>query len=75
VGFVPQDDIMLHELTVKETLRFSAETRLPSHVTREQKAIIVEEVLDILGLTEIRFLTIDKISGGQVDYFSSISPF
>jgi len=65
VGFVPQDDIMFHELTVKETLRFSAETRLPSHVTPVQKAIIVEEVMDILGLSDIRFLNVEQISGGQ----------
>jgi ABC-type multidrug transport system ATPase subunit len=50
---------------VKEILRFSAETRLPSYITGEQKTIVVEEVMDLLGLSEIRFLPVSQISGGQ----------
>jgi ABC-type multidrug transport system ATPase subunit len=29
IGFVPQDDIMLRELSVRENIAFSARVRLP----------------------------------------------
>ena len=36
IGFVPQDDIMLRELTVKETLGMYAKLRLPEFFSPEQ---------------------------------------
>ena len=70
MGFVPQDDIMLREMTVKEILRFSAATRLPASTSRAERHAIVDRVLDILGLREIRHSVIGDeekrgISGGQ----------
>lgn len=40
VGFVPQEDIMMRDLTVKENIRFSAHTRLPTDwSTRRKKEV------------------------------------
>lgn len=70
VGFVPQDDIVLPELTVRENILHSARVRLPS--TWEDKDIRahVDSVIDCLELSHVRDSrvgTVGKplISGGQ----------
>jgi ABC-type multidrug transport system ATPase subunit len=70
VGFVPQEDIMLRELTVEENIRHSAFMRLPAEWTREQKVQRVAHVMDSLELTQIKDSIIGDeirrgISGGQ----------
>ena len=40
VGFVPQEDIMIRNLTVEENLRFCAFSRLPSSWSDEKKVLI-----------------------------------
>jgi ABC-type multidrug transport system ATPase subunit len=70
VGFVPQDDIMLRELTVYETLRFYAHMRLPRDMAHDKRAALVADVIDSLGLRHIAHSPIGDetrrgISGGQ----------
>ncbi|KAK9755609.1 hypothetical protein RND81_01G037600 [Saponaria officinalis] len=70
IGFVPQDDIVHGNLTVEENLRFSARCRLPYDLSKPDKVLIVERVIEALGLQAIRDSmvgTIEKrgISGGQ----------
>jgi ABC-type multidrug transport system ATPase subunit len=70
VGFVPQDDTMLRELTVKEILTFCAEIRLPADMPKHQKKSIVSDAIGVLGLWEVRHSYIGDeetrgISGGQ----------
>ncbi|MCA6434581.1 MAG: ATP-binding cassette domain-containing protein, partial [Cytophagales bacterium] len=69
VGFIPQDDLLIEDLTVFENLYYSARLCF-GHYTRQQHAELVERVLLSLGLSEIRNLKVgsplDKtISGGQ----------
>lgn len=69
-GFVPQDDIVHGNLTVEENLWFSARCRLSSDLRREDKILIVERVIENLGLQDVRDSlvgTVEKrgISGGQ----------
>lgn len=54
IGFVPQDDIMLRELTVKETLGMYAKLRLPEFFSPEQVDAVTEDVIEILGLEKIQ---------------------
>lgn len=67
VGSVPQDDIVLPELTVEESLTYGARLRLgPTEGSRAQ----VDRVLTELGITHIRGSRIGDavrrgISGGQ----------
>ena len=70
VGFVPQEDIMMRDLTVKENIWFSAQTRLPSNWTTKRKKQYRDATIEVLGLREIRHSPIGDentrgISGGQ----------
>jgi len=51
-AYVMQQDILLPTLTVRETLRYSADLRLPPPTTAEQRRKVVEEVILELGLKE-----------------------
>jgi len=51
-AYVMQQDILLPTLTVRETLRYSADLRLPPPTTQEERMKVVEEVILELGLKE-----------------------
>ncbi|KAI9229766.1 MAG: hypothetical protein DHS80DRAFT_22089 [Piptocephalis tieghemiana] len=70
IGFVPQEDIMLRELTVRDILMHSALMRLPSNLPRQVKASKVLETIKYLELGHIMDNVIGNeeergISGGQ----------
>ncbi|XP_021295420.1 ABC transporter G family member 24-like [Herrania umbratica] len=70
IGYVPQDDIVHGNLTVEENLWFNAKCRLPSHLSKPDKVLVVERVIESLGLQMVRDSlvgTVEKrgISGGQ----------
>ncbi|KAK7378131.1 hypothetical protein VNO80_03568 [Phaseolus coccineus] len=50
VSFVAQEELYLGTLTVKETLTFSANMRLPSKMTKEEINKVVEETIMEMGL-------------------------
>jgi ABC-type multidrug transport system ATPase subunit len=51
-AYVMQQDVLLPTLTVRETLRYSADLRLPPPTTEEERSKVVEEVILELGLKE-----------------------
>ncbi|KAM0321918.1 hypothetical protein ACHAQA_009815 [Verticillium albo-atrum] len=51
-AYMMQQDILLPTLTVRETLQYSADLRLPPPTTAEERMRIVEEVILELGLKE-----------------------
>jgi ABC-type multidrug transport system ATPase subunit len=51
-AYVMQQDVLLPTLTVRETLTYSADLRLPSSTTKEERLRIVEEVILELGLKD-----------------------
>jgi ABC-type multidrug transport system ATPase subunit/ABC-type multidrug transport system permease subunit len=64
------DDALLPSLSVRETLRFSAGLRLPSHMSKEEKNRRAEEVLLKMGLKDcadnlIGSELVKGISGGE----------
>ncbi|CAL4967684.1 unnamed protein product [Urochloa decumbens] len=70
IGFVPQDDIVHGNLTVEENLWFNARCRLSADMSKADKVLVVERVIESLGLQTIRDSlvgTVEKrgISGGQ----------
>lgn len=65
IGYVPQDDIIHRELTVYRTLYYVAKLRLSRDVSTAEINQIIDEVLDVTGLTERRDVPISQLSGGQ----------
>ncbi|CAN1171836.1 ABC transporter G family member 28 [Linum perenne] len=70
IGFVPQDDIVHGNLTVEENLWFNASCRLSAKLPKPEKVLVVERVIESLGLQPVRDSlvgTVEKrgISGGQ----------
>ena len=65
IGYVPQDDIIHRELTVYRTLYYVAKLRLSRDVSRVEITKIIDEVLDVTGLTERKNVPVNRLSGGQ----------
>ncbi|KAJ3124578.1 hypothetical protein HK098_000974 [Nowakowskiella sp. JEL0407] len=70
IGFVPQDDIMLRELTVNDILLHSAMMRLPVDMKFKDKKASVLETISFLGLSGVINSVIGDeenrgVSGGQ----------
>jgi ABC-type multidrug transport system ATPase subunit len=69
IGYVPQDDLLIEELTVFENLYYAAKLCFGHYEEKEIIGLVIK-VLSNLGLTEIRDLKVGSplqktISGGQ----------
>ena len=70
IGFVPQDDIMMPTLTVREVLSHSALTRLPASMSYAEKIAAVNKIIKVLQLENVQNSVIGDsenrgISGGE----------
>lgn len=70
IGYVPQEDVMHRELNVWQNLKYSAEMRLPSTWTAQERQTHAEAVLHALHLSEVKYTRIGDeaergVSGGQ----------
>ncbi|MBN1461920.1 MAG: FHA domain-containing protein, partial [Armatimonadetes bacterium] len=70
VGYVPQDDIIHRELTVEQSLYYTAKLRLPEDTSEKELHRRVDKVISDLGLEDCRTVRIGDpekrgISGGQ----------
>lgn len=72
VGVVWQDDLLLSNLTVEETIYFAARLKSPKELSDSEVQVIVEETMKELGLVHIRHNLIGSsisnqrgISGGE----------
>lgn len=64
-GVVWQDDLLLGNLTVEETIYFSAKLKTPSTTPDAQVHEVVEETMEELGLLHIRDSLIGSTTSGQ----------
>jgi ABC-type multidrug transport system ATPase subunit len=64
LGYVPQDDIIHGQLTVRSALNYAAQLRLPDARPQEIQQRI-EHVLDQVEMVEHAEKTISRLSGGQ----------
>ena len=65
-GFVPQEDTMMRELTVRENIAHSARVRLPRiGWSEESVSRLVDAVIETLGLRSCADTQTARISGGQ----------
>lgn len=70
IGFVPQDDVMLRELSVEENVTHSAMMRLPSGWSKQEKMKQVDQILKALEIGHVRESVVGDekrrgVSGGQ----------
>ena len=65
IGFVPQQDLLRTDDTVRMTLLNAAQMRMPVHVTDEEREARVNEVLNMFGLEAEGDELVGKLSGGQ----------
>jgi len=66
IGFVPQEDIMHRQLSVRRCLYYAAKLRLPEDLSTEEISRRVEEMLDILKIDPQRWDNpVATLSGGQ----------
>jgi ABC-type multidrug transport system ATPase subunit/pSer/pThr/pTyr-binding forkhead associated (FHA) protein len=65
IGYVPQDDLIHSQLSVRSALLYAARLRFPPDVPEADREARVEEVMAELGLTERAELAVSHLSGGQ----------
>jgi ABC-type multidrug transport system ATPase subunit len=66
IGNVPQEDVMMTEMTVRENILYSARCRLPSSWSTPEINRYVDAVIDVLDLRSVHNnLCGNQISGGQ----------
>lgn len=65
IGFVPQQDLLRDDDTVRMTLENAAEMRLPKYCKAEEREQRVIKTLDMFGLTVEQEELVRKLSGGQ----------
>ncbi len=65
IGYVPQKDIIHHELTVEEALRYVAQLRLPVDTPPKEIDEQIDKVLDKVAMSDKKQVIIKQLSGGQ----------
>jgi len=65
IGYVPQDDIVHTDLTVRRALAYAADLRFPPDVDRAERLRRVDEVIAELDLSHRESVRIASLSGGQ----------
>lgn len=65
IGYVPQQDIIYENLTLKKMLYYTAKLKMPKDTTKEEIDAKIKEVLEMVELSEHQNTYIRKMSGGQ----------
>ena len=65
IGFVPQQDIIYENLTLRRMLEYTAKMKMPKDTKKAEIRERIEEVLEMVELTEHQETYIRKLSGGQ----------
>lgn len=65
IGFVPQQDIIYENLTLRRMLEYTAKMKMPKDTKKSEVQKRIEEVLEMVELKEHQNTYIRKLSGGQ----------
>lgn len=65
IGFVPQQDIIYENLTLRRMLCYTARLKMPADIQKEEINKRIDEVLEMVDLTEHQNTYNRKLSGGQ----------
>lgn len=63
--YIMQDDCLLPHLTVREAMYVSANLKLGKDVTKSGKKIVIDEILETIGLADASDTRTINLSGGQ----------
>ncbi|XP_026314727.1 ATP-binding cassette sub-family G member 1-like isoform X2 [Hyposmocoma kahamanoa] len=64
-SYIMQDDLVQPRLTVGESMAIAADLKLGNELGKAEKELIVEEILQTLGLLEHKNTRTERLSGGQ----------
>ena len=64
VAFVPQNDVLIRNLTVEQLLYHSARSRLPAITGGKEIDSIIDNVLQRLDIEDIRYMQVGSSSDG-----------
>ncbi|MCD8021089.1 MAG: FHA domain-containing protein [Clostridiales bacterium] len=65
IGYVPQEDIVYENLTLKKMLYYTAKMKMPDGTSKKEIYDRIREVLQLIELTEHQNTMIRDLSGGQ----------
>lgn len=65
IGFVPQQDIIYENITLKKMLYYTAKMKMPEDTSTSEIDARIEEVLGMVELSEHKDTYIRRLSGGQ----------
>lgn len=65
IGYVPQEDIIYDNLTLKNMLEYTAKLKMPSDTTIKERDERIQAVLGMVELKDHQDTFIRKLSGGQ----------
>ena len=65
IGFVPQQDIIYENITLKKMLYYTAKMKMPQDTSNAEIDERIEEVLGMVELSEHKDTYIRRLSGGQ----------
>lgn len=65
IGYVPQEDIIYNNLTLRKMLYYTAKLKMPRDVSRQEIDARISKVLEMVELSEHQNTFIRKLSGGQ----------
>lgn len=65
IGYVPQEDIIFENLTLKRMLYYTAKLKMPDDLDSKELEQRIDEVLNMIDLKEHQNTYIRKLSGGQ----------
>ncbi|KAJ4429955.1 hypothetical protein ANN_22159 [Periplaneta americana] len=63
--YITQDFPMLSLLTTEETVTIAADLKLGTSVKKSKKKVMVNNILDILGLDSVKHSLVKNLSGGE----------
>lgn len=65
IGFVPQQDIIYENITLKKMLFYTAKLKMPEDTTKDEIDARIHDVLEMVELLEHQDTYIRRLSGGQ----------
>ena len=65
IGYVPQEDIIYDNLTLKKMLEYTAKLKMPKDTGKKERQQRIQQVLSMVELQDHQNTYIRKLSGGQ----------